>query len=108
MKKLFFALVTVAIVALVFINLNLVLNKGSKVNVALTSMLSLAQNEGGGDGNCYQIHYFEPHSDWSYNLYICGPGSETVCGVGYRITEYVQYQGFVITEEEIFWLNCSL
>jgi len=54
MKKVFFVVVTVAIMALAVVNLNLVLNNESKVNLELTSILAVAQNEDGGEGKCYK------------------------------------------------------
>ena len=108
MKKLIFIIVAVAIVALAVINLNLVLNNESKVNIALTNIFAVAENEGGGGGKCKQIYDIQHDGDWCYCEYICGPGSETLdCAIGWRITHYVQYQGYVIYDEQYFFINCT-
>ena len=73
----------------------------------LTSMLSLAQNEGGGDGKCEQRYYVVTDGNWCFIEYSCGPGSETDCAIGWRITVYVQYQGYVIYDESYFMVNCT-
>ena len=107
MKKLIFLVVAVAIVALVVINLNLVLNNESKVNVTLTNIFAVAGNESGEGGKCEQRYSIRNDGDWCYCEYSCGPGSETDCAIGWRITHYVQYQGYVIYDESYFFVNCT-
>ena len=106
MKKVIFVIVAVTIVALAFVNLNLVLNNESKIDIALTSVFAVAGNENGDNGRCEQRYKIQTDGDWCYCDYSCGSGSETDCAIGWRITHYVQYQGYVIYDESYFWVDC--
>ena len=90
MKKNILLVCAFAIVALAAFNLNLTLDKDSRVNVILSNKLAIAENELGGPGGCYTTVCTCYPSDYIVrDIYSCVmPGPDKSCESGVIEWEY--------------------
>ena len=85
MKKVFLCVGAVAIFILAAVNLNLTINRDSKVNVVLSSLLSFAENES-GNGKCATVGVWQTYGCVTTMDYYCASGgTETRCRRGTEI-----------------------